>query len=316
MKDILSRFRPNGYMSGEIINRISQFLKLIRFKNLLFLLFLQSSIFYLLLSSSNISASHVWYGIIGLVIPTFLIAAFGNSVNDYFDYESDIINHKNASHSERFAAEKIKKASVRLGSLSLVSMAVSFLITNNLILLVFFISSILLLYYYSLKMKCIPILGNLVVSCLCVIALFLPIVYIMLIAEGVKLTGETRVFLSGFLFFVFLTTLIRELIKDLEDINGDRATGCKTLPVSIGESKTRNVLLGICLITALMLMSWAQYLGIFVNAYVMLFCVFPMILIGALIVRTSNYGKVSKYLKWLMFSSSLLIYIFHFSYNL
>ena len=138
----------------------------------------------------------------------------------------------------------------------------------------------------------------------------------MLIAEGVKLTGETRVFLSGFLFFVFLTTLIRELIKDLEDINGDRATGCKTLPVSIGESKTRNVLLGICLITALMLMSWAQYLGIFVNAYVMLFCVFPMILIGALIVRTSNYGKVSKYLKWLMFSSSLLIYIFHFSYNL
>ena len=99
------------------------------------------------------------------------------------------------------------------------------------------------LYFYAYRWKCTVLLGNLVVSLLCgllVVTTYFAALEILPTADPERL-GWWFIFLP-YAAFAFALTLLRELVKDLEDLPGDTAAGCATLPVRFGVAPTRHLI--------------------------------------------------------------------------
>ncbi|MBL4606197.1 MAG: UbiA family prenyltransferase [Flavobacteriaceae bacterium] len=114
-----------------------------------------------------------------------------------------------------------------------------------------FVITILLLFLYSKYFKRVPLVGNIIVSV--IITFVIWIVYLFDFNGGNNSSGFfsflSAIFKSLFLYmlvvyysvFSFTTTLIREIIKDIEDINGDYKMKMKTLPIILGKKRARNI---------------------------------------------------------------------------
>ena len=131
-----------------------------------------------------------------------------------------------------------------------------------------FISAPLLLWFYSTNLKRRFLIGNLVIALLSgivpmVVVLFeIPLIYksfpILISNNSLDLSGILTV-VQFIALFAFVITLIREIIKDLEDYEGDIEYGCKTMPIVLGVAPTKIVLviiLGLVITT----LGWLQYL--------------------------------------------------------
>lgn len=131
-----------------------------------------------------------------------------------------------------------------------------------------FISAPLLLWFYSTNLKRRFLIGNLVIALLSgivpmVVVLFeIPLIYksfpILISNNSLDLSGILTV-VQFIALFAFVITLIREIIKDLEDYEGDIEYGCKTMPIVLGVAPTKIVLviiLGLIITT----LGWLQYL--------------------------------------------------------
>jgi len=195
-----------------------------------------------------------------LVLSTLFITAGGNVINDVFDFNIDLVNKGEKqvlkSSSALNAAKKIYVAIIIIGAI--ISLYVAYDIEN---LKLFFIypAAVLLLFLYSYKLKHVPLIGNMIVSTF--IAL---VIYILVFAERVGVAelanNHENLYLKfffliyGFMWFAFLTNMMREIVKDVEDLEGDREHNSKTLPIVIGLKWAKimallfNLLLVICLI--------------------------------------------------------------------
>lgn len=178
-----------------------------------------------------------------LVLDTMLIAASGYVINDIIDEKSDQINNKLKAG---YAPKKAKVWYIILVLLSmLITLYVAYKIDN---LPLFFINpfAILLLYLYSKYFKSTALLGNLVVAIFCA---FVPGILWFAEREAYLSYLETDVFdlltknLVGFMIFGFLATMYREIVKDIEDIDGDKLAHYKTLPVQWGIDRAKIVAL-------------------------------------------------------------------------
>ncbi len=154
------------------------------------------------------------------VLSAFFISAAGYVINDFFDLEIDIINRpERILPSRKISPKTAYLYSVILFILGLLSAALSQ--NTNCIILAFV--NTLLLFYYAKYFKQIMILGNLVVAWA---------------AASTFIFGAfaTENLTHGLIpaVFAFLYTMIREFIKDAEDVEGDRDLGAKTLPVLAG----------------------------------------------------------------------------------
>ncbi len=194
-----------------------------------------------------------------LVTSTTLIAAAGYIINDYFDVKTDIINHP-----ETVVIDKtIKRRTAML--LHLIFSGVGLLLGAWLAyrcfalrLVLFQLVAISLLWYYSTHFKKQLLTGNLVIAFLTSIIPFMPLAYEMLNGvhvntayfdqepEKLKLLLVITFLFSG---FAFLTSLIREIVKDMEDFKGDIQTGCKTMPIAWGIITTKTVTFFLIIIT-------------------------------------------------------------------
>jgi len=127
-------------------------------------------------------------------------------------------------------------------SLVIIGALISFYVAydiENLKLFLIYPAAVGLLFLYSYKLKHIPFIGNFIVSIF--IAL---VIYILVFAERVGVSelsaNHEHLFIKffflifGFMWFALITNLIREIIKDIEDIEGDKANGSKSLPIVIG----------------------------------------------------------------------------------
>ena len=302
-------------MNGEIINKSKAFLHLIRIKNLAFLLFLQISLYWLAILHSDVKSGAFLSFIFALAIPSFLIGSFGNTINDYLDFDSDLNNQKRSAFKGQISKMVIHQSSTYLGILAIVSIVLSGIITGSWAISSCLMLSLLSLFYYSKRLKCTSIIGNILISFLAGLSIFLPHYLYTTQNEQSNFSNEYEIFIHGFVFFVFIITLIREIVKDLEDIKGDTAQKCNTLAVSKGESFAKNIALALALITIIILMSWAQNFSMIMNGYIMLFSMFPLMLISGRIVKSKDFGQISNDLKILMMASSLLIFIFHFTHQ-
>ena len=89
--------------------------------------------------------------------------------------------------------------------------------------------SVFLLWFYSNNLTRLPFIGNLTVAFLTGLSI--------LIVDSLYRTGSALIVIYG--SFAFFMTLVREIIKDMEDLKGDNTFGCKTLPIVWGIRKTK-----------------------------------------------------------------------------
>ena len=176
-------------------------------------------------------------GIISTILVLLLMAS-SNLINDIYDIKTDAINRPNRPLIKNPQLLNIFKA-ISLICIAL-SLGLSFLINFKAQLVIF--CSIPILIFYSKLFKSIPIIGNLVV------ASYLSLVFIFI---ELAVTAKLDIMIVP-AFFAFGISLIREIIKDIEDYKGDYKAGLKTLPILVGvkQSIFSAILLILCFIIA------------------------------------------------------------------
>lgn len=209
-----------------------------------------------------------------LVGATIFIAAAGNMVNDLADVNIDKINKP-----KKITIDKIIERPIALRIYTMMTaLGVSMGIASAIIINCWYLGLIFpiiayILFNYSMVYKKIPFVGNLTVAFL---SGFVPLVvwlfeistmFNALIIDAYSLTviKTMSYFVFGLSFFAFTTTLIREVFKDIEDIEGDEAYGVKSLPMLLGLGKIRILQFALLIITLGML-SYIQHV-LFINGF-------------------------------------------------
>jgi len=162
---------------------------------------------------------------------TIFIAAAGYIINDYYDVKIDLINKP-----ERVVVGKsiTRRYAILFHTfLSLSGTALGFLLSWQIGVINFF--SAFLLWLYSNHLKRQPFIGNLAVALLTGLS----------IALLNWLYHSNVVLVNVYASFAFFMTLVREIIKDMEDFKGDNSYGCRTLPIIWGNRKTKAFLYGL-----------------------------------------------------------------------
>ncbi len=242
---------------------MSSYLKLVRWKNLLFIILIQwlmqHAVVYPLLQTFGFETGLHESLYLLLILATILITSGGYVINDYFDIKTDRINKPG----KVIAGEAItlRKTMIFYQALtaagSVTGIILAFL-SESFTLGFIFIITPGLLWFYSASYKRQFVIGNLIVSLSS--ALSILIVGILAVAllkteYNSELLQQTPVpsaiygWTGGFSAFAFLLTWIREIIKDMEDVEGDRETECRTMPVKWGIKKTKHFLYALIALT-------------------------------------------------------------------
>jgi 4-hydroxybenzoate polyprenyltransferase len=171
-----------------------------------------------------------------IVFASAITIASGYIINSFYDSKKDLINKPNKTMLDRLVSQKTK-LQVYFG-LNFLVFLMAMLVSWRAAL--FFSSYIFLIWFYSHKIKKYPIVGNIMAALLAVLPFFGILLYYFKIdglLENVRNEKYYVIFAHAFLLI-----LIREMIKDLENIKGDMAQNYRTLPVILGESFSKKVI--------------------------------------------------------------------------
>ncbi len=222
------------------------FLNLIRWKNLLLIAFVQILIKYALIEPFEVvkfTLNDFGFGL--LVLATLCIAAAGNVINDIYDVETDFVNKPNKVIVGNSISEKT--AFNMYIVLTIIGVGVGFYLSNLIgrsgFSAIFVIISALL-YIYATYLKQTLLVGNIVVSFLAAMSLLIVGLFELLPVitdqnQETQLTFFKIIF--DYAIFAFMINLLREMIKDIEDINGDYKVEMKTLPIIIGRERALKI---------------------------------------------------------------------------
>lgn len=170
-----------------------------------------------------------------LALATMFIMASGNVVNDIFDQDIDRINRPEKNIIGKMISEKrtwnfyYTLSSIGLG----LGIVLCWQLGNASSSLIFMLA-MGGLYFYSYSYKRQFLIGNVVVALLAGLVPFMPIYMYILCEPQLWMQLPWVPVLVAFSFFSAITTLIREVIKDMEDLKGDRLLRCQTLPTVLG----------------------------------------------------------------------------------
>lgn len=163
-----------------------------------------------------------------IVFVSTLTIASGYIINNFYDSEKDLINRPNKSMLDRLVSQKTKLQVYF--TLNFIATALAYIISWRAAL--FFAVYIFLIWFYSHKLKKYPMIGNLTASLLAVLPFFGILMYFKNFYHVIFAHAT----------FLFLLILIREMIKDLENIKGDVANDYQTIPVRFGEKVSKQVI--------------------------------------------------------------------------
>jgi 4-hydroxybenzoate polyprenyltransferase len=217
------------------------YLNLIRYKNLFIIALTQICIKYGLFVPLKINLALSDFQFSLLVLSTLFIAAAGNIINDIYDVKIDKINKpEKVIIGKKITEAKANKLYIFL---NIIGVVLGFYIANSIgkpsFAAIFIIISALL-YIYSSQLKGVLFFGNLIISLLVAMSLLIMVVFDILPAIEFTITSmqiaASKVVLQ-YAFFVFFINFIREIVKDLEDINGDKNGGLNTIPIAIGRKR-------------------------------------------------------------------------------
>ncbi|RMZ49780.1 prenyltransferase [Flavobacteriaceae bacterium PRS1] len=302
------------------------FLNLIRWKNLLLIAFVQVLIKYALFDPFNIDVTLNGFGFSLLVIASLCIAAAGNIINDIYDIDTDLINKLEKVIVSKSISET--KAFNLFLALTIIGVCIGFYLSNLIDKTGFsalFIFTSALLYVYTTSLKQTLLIGNIVVSVL--VALSIIIVGLFdLIPAITSENQQTQLtifkILINYALFAFMINLLREIIKDIEDFEGDTKANMRTLPIVIGKNKAKTVLFVLSFIPLLAIVYYVitfLYKQQIAVGYFLLFVVAPLLYFSIKILSANTQKKLhhlSNVLKLILFFGvlSLLLYKFKFIY--
>ena len=193
--------------------------------------------------------------IILAMLAVFFETAAGNVINDYFDYNIDLVNKpERPIPSGRISLKNGRNYAYLLFALGTVCGFMISFITNNWIPFMIVLLADVVLYLYAYKLKSTPLLGNLAVGFMTGFGF---------VFGGFTLNNPNIIITSIYLgFFAFVMTTARELVKDIEDVEGDKLEGARTLPILYGE-RTTAILAAILIIIDCALCPLLYHINIF-----------------------------------------------------
>ncbi|QEC66452.1 ubiquinone biosynthesis protein UbiA [Panacibacter ginsenosidivorans] len=304
---------------------IAAFFRLVRWPNLVFIALTQLLFVYCIVkpvfSNSPLQPNVHGLDFVLISLSSILIAAAGYIINDYFDLNIDQVNKP-----DKLVVEKIIKRRWTIVwhiVLSTAGVAIGFYVdfTSRIWLLGFSNAiCVTLLFIYSTSLKRRLLIGNILISLLTawVILVVAWCEYNHLIHLNNGLRAD-KILRETFLYagFAFIISLIREAVKDMEDVEGDRRYGCKTMPIVWGINATKVfvavwlvVLIAVLIIVQVYALRLEWYWSV---VYCMLAIVIPLIYIFRKLfaAKTSaDYHKLSTLIKLVMFTGILSMIFF------
>ena len=251
----------------SLAEKIKPYLQLLRVGNLAFLAVLlyvmEKWVVTPLLQLGQFGEQMPWWVLALLILSVVCIAAGGYVINDYFDVKIDRINRPDDLIVTRFisrdAAMHLFYAFTAVGVVA--GAGVAWWAHSWTIVFTYIIIPGLL-WFYSASYKRMFLVGNLVVS---FVSAIVPILVAIANADFLRhlyqealvyspIVGELYVWTGAFAAFAFLLTWAREMIKDMEDIEGDREMECRTMPIVWGE-KTSKIIVSVLLLTVAVLIA-------------------------------------------------------------
>jgi len=255
-----------------------------------------------------------------LVLSTICLTAAGYVINDYFDTKTDAFNRPERVIVDRFISRRSAMAlHVVLNTLGVIGgFYVSYAIGHIKFGFIFILVTGVL-WYYSTTYKRQFLLGNLLVALLTAMVPLMVIIFEMPLlneAYGAILIAEDNnlnviiYWILAFSFFAFITTLIREIIKDTEDYEGDSAFGRNTLPILLGVNYTKLIVLILILgtLASLVIIYLRELRGPISFWYLLLMQVLPFIYLIYRIIKANSkkdYHVASVLMKVIMLGGLL-----------
>ena len=201
---------------------------------------------YALLEPFGVQTSLDGFGITLLIFATICIAAAGNIINDIYDVETDLINKPDRIIIDKSISEKTAYNLFII--LNFIGVGIGFYLSHLVgrapFFSIFVVISILL-YVYATYLKRTLLIGNIVISILVALSLIIVGVFELIPVMTPSNQQTQTVFFKVILdyaLFAFSINLLREITKDIEDIDGDYKAEMNTLPIAIGRERAKHVL--------------------------------------------------------------------------
>jgi 4-hydroxybenzoate polyprenyltransferase len=309
------------------VNKLIHFLRLIRWPNLLFILLAESLfhffIFKPLYPNLAFTADYPFYFIVATSI---CIAAAGYIINDYFDVNIDQVNKPKmvvvGAHISRrwviFWHLILSMGGVYLSLIAFPFQQYLHIHFSNLV-------TILMLWFYSTNFKRDFLIGNVVIAMLTAwtigVVYFSKFTLIQLLNPTQMQTADLKLFKLMLLYssFAFILTLIREALKDMEDMDGDEKFGCTTMPIAWGLQTTK-VYVAVWLMVLILVLTFIQLYAIPFGWWMpIIYCIATIIIPLVYVLfklkdsfSRTDFNRLSKWIKFAMLMGILSMSFFYF----
>ena len=299
-----------------------KYLSLFRYKNLIIVALTQVLLRYFLFEPYGIDITLSDFGYALLILATVCLTAGGNVINDIYDIETDTVNKPTKVLIGKHISEKTAYTLFVVLNVSAVS--IGFYLSNIIgkpgFSALFIIISALL-YIYASYLKRTILIGNIVISLLVAFVIIVVAIFDLMPVIDYSNAGLQQFIFSimlDYAIFAFFINLIREMVKDQQDVKGDYNAGIQSLPIALGQSRTNKVIAVIISIVIAGLILYI-YTYLFKNAFAMLYVLFLIVgpllytLIRVLSASTAkDYKHISTILKGVLFTGLLSIGLYQF----
>jgi 4-hydroxybenzoate polyprenyltransferase len=260
-------------------------LKLTRFSNLVIIGLAQYCTAGFLISTATLNDLPLFV----LATSTVLIAAAGYIINDYYDVKIDYINKPGRV----VIGKSIPRRHAILFHVLLSGAGIALGLYLSWRIAALNALTVFLLWFYSNNLKRLPFIGNFVVALLTGMSI--------LIVDLYYHTGSALVIIYA--SFAFFMTLVREIIKDMEDLKGDHTFGCKTLPILLGLRRTKFVIYLILFLFTVTVVVLNQVYSLLPLQYYIIFLFIPLLWLLYRLVRADtvkDFARLSAFCKVIM----------------
>ena len=261
-----------------------KYLKLIRYKNLIMIALMQLILLYGFLKLQNIDLALAIWQYYLLIVSTVCIAAGGYIINNIFDTNTDLDNKPNDVVVGKSVSESL--AYNLYVTFTLIGVCIGFYLSNVIMkpsFLLFFIIPSALLYIYATSLKQIMIVGNVVIASLLSFSIIIIGIFMIIPATDEINKKEMSTVLSvlfDFAIIAFIINFIREIVKDLEDVIGDKNQQMQTLPIVFGSFRTSKLVFVLSFVPIICILYYVyNYLFQlqYATGYIFLFLVGPLL---------------------------------------
>ena len=281
---------------------------------------------YLFLAQSYVDLALTDINYILLVIATVCIAAGGYVINNILDQDTDEI----AKPQNRVVGVSISETVAYnwyIG-LTIVGVGIGFYLSNVIYKPTFasmFILVATLLYMYATSFKQIPVLGNVVVALM--LSTSIIIIGLFDILPAIDVDNRFRMkeafdILMHYAIFAFIINLIREIVKDMEDMDGDYQSGINSLPIAIGVQKTK-IIVGVLTVISIGILAYYVNSNLFELDYVVYYAIIlivgPLIYFGVKLLNATTkkeFHHLSLVLKVILFFGILSVAVIVYNLKL